>query len=87
MDPPQFAQEMIVSLSVRLETTKLVEISYAFGQKLVPSNWDDLGYLAAGELVRPKHVYEFFLTKGVFSPWRSTWVKSMLDHHVGVEIR
>ena len=46
-----------------------------------------LGYLAAGELVRPKHVYEFFLTKGVFSPWRSTWVKSMLDHHVGVEIR
>ena len=27
-----------------------------------------LGYSAAGELVRPKHVYEFFLTKGVFFP-------------------
>ena len=85
MDPPQFAKEMIVSLSVRLETTKLVEINYAFGQKLIPSGPQTgmiLGYSAAGELVRPTHVYDFFFSKGVFSPWRSTRVNSMLDHHV-----
>lgn len=51
---------------LRSETTKLVEIRYACGQNLVPSNLDDFRVLTCrGAQVRPKHVYEFFLTKGV----------------------